>query len=82
MKVTLSIEPRAGQQPNQGNLTSEDINIIYTALLQYNKDFADKGRTGQTDNLMPRYKTSERIRKLSEVFRRCGGEAHELDEAV
>ena len=74
MKVTLSIESRAGQQPNQGNLTSEDINIIYAALLHYNKEFDNRIESGQTKNLISPHKTSGRIHKLSEVFRRCGGE--------
>ena len=78
MKVTLSIKPRTAKCPHRSELTSEDINIIYTALLQYNKNFADKGRTGQSYNVMSRYKMSERIRKLSEVFMRCGGEADNL----
>ena len=74
MNMAISIDSRIGQ-PHQGNFTSEDINIIYAALLNYNKHFADRGRNNQTGNLMSRYKTGERINKLAEVFRRCGGEA-------
>lgn len=85
MNMTISVDTGIGQRSHQGNLTSEDINIIYTALLNYDRDFAgigrnrqrgkNKQRNRQTDNLVLSYKTGERIHKLSELFRRCGGEA-------
>ena len=82
MNMTISIGSGIGCTAYRGHFSLEDINIIYAALLHYNKEFDNRIESGQTKNLISPRKTSERIHKLSEVFRRCGDETSKLDEAV
>ena len=69
MCMTLTLNSEISDRRYHNDLTNEDINIIYSALLNYGKNIADRHRIGRTDQAALR-----RTDRLAEVFRICGGE--------
>ena len=49
MCMTLTLNLEISDRRYQNDLTDEDINIIYSALLNYGKNIADRYRIGRTD---------------------------------